>query len=85
MRRDLFVTLEMLQRDGLTADARLAHGLIEVRLDHHRAMFPASKAAKAADWLAETTVMNHPESEFSKLWLLLAKAAGGAIPFGSRQ
>jgi len=85
MRRDLFLTVEMLQRDGLSADVRFVHGLIEVRLDDERAMFPASRADKAADWLAASAVMNHPESELSKLWLLLAKAAGGAIPFGSRR
>ena len=85
MRRDLFTTLEMLQRDGLNADVRLANGLIEVRLDEHRATFPIKKANKAADWLAAAAVMNHPESGFSRLWLALAKIAGGAIPFGSRQ
>ena len=84
MRRDLFVTVEMLQRDGLNADARLARGLIEVRLDDRRAMFCPSKAEKAADWLAASAVMTHPECEFCKLWVILAKAAGGAIPFGSR-
>jgi len=84
MRRNLFVTVEMLQAGGLTADARFAHGLIEVRLGKHCAMFPASKADKAADWLAECALMNYPESDLSKLWLMLARAAGGAIPFGSR-
>ena len=84
MRRNLLLTVKMLQVDGLTARMRLADGLIEVRLDEHRATFPASKPALAADWLAECAVRNHPESDFSKLWLVLARAAGGVIPFGSR-
>ena len=84
MRRNVFVTVEMLQAGGLSAGVGMAQGLIEVRLDGHRAMFPASKAHRAADWLAECAVMNHPESDFSKLWMMLAAAAGGAIPFGSR-
>jgi hypothetical protein len=85
MRRDLFVTIEMLQRDGLAADADLGQDSIEVRLGEHRARFPTSNAVKAADWLAAAAVMHHPDSEFSKLWRLLATAAGGAIPFGSRR
>ena len=84
MRRNLFLTVEMLQLGGLAANVGMARGLIEVRLDEHRAVFPASKAHLAADWLAKCAVMNHPESDFSKLWLMLATAAGGAIPFGSR-
>ena len=84
MRRQLFVTVEMLRADGLSVDARFAHGGIEVRLDKHRATFPASKPKMAADWLAECALRNYPESDFSKLWSMLASAAGGVIPFGSR-
>ena len=84
MRRQLFVTVEMLQADGLNAHARFANGVIEARLDHHRATFPASKPKMAADWLAECALRNYPESAFSELWSLLAAAAGGVIPFGSR-
>ena len=84
MQRQLFVTAEMLRADGLDVDARFAHGGIEVRLGKHRATFPASKPKRAADWLAECALRNYPESDFSKLWSLLADAAGGVIPFGSR-
>jgi hypothetical protein len=84
MRRDLFVTADMLQRAGLPAELSFAHGLIFVRLDEHRAVFAAAQAAKAADWLSACAVMNYPDSELSKLWQILARAAGGAIPFGSR-
>ncbi len=84
MRRQLFVTVAMLQADGLNAHARFAHGVIEARLGQHRATFPASKPGMAADWLAECAVRNYPESDFSKLWSMLAEAAGGVIPFGSR-
>ena len=84
MRRQLFATVAMLQADGLGAEARSAHGLIEVRLGKHHATFPASKAQMAADWLAECAVRNYPDSDFSKLWFMLADAAGGVIRFGSR-
>ena len=84
MRRQLFVTVEMLKADGLSAEARFAHGVIEARLGKHFATFPASKPKLAADWLAECTVRNYPESDFSKLWFMLAELAGGVIPFGSR-
>lgn len=84
MRRNLFVTVEMLQLADMAADVRFAHGLIEVRLAEHRATFPAAKVEKAADWLAECALMHYPKSDFSKLWVTLAKAAGGAVPFGSR-
>ena len=84
VRRNVFVTVAMLQAGGLNAVVRSVHGLVEVRLDEHCAAFPASKADSAADWLAKCAVMNYPESDLSKLWLTLAKAAGGAIPFTSR-
>lgn len=84
MRRNLFVTVEMLQVGGLAADVRFAHGLIEVRLAEHRRVFPALNAGMAADWLAECALMNYPKSDFSKVWMTLATAAGGVIPFGSR-
>jgi hypothetical protein len=84
MRRNLFITAIMLQRGGLAADVRLAEGSIEVRLGEHRASFPPANADEAADWLAACAVMNFPESDLAKLWLLLATVAGGAIPFGSR-
>jgi hypothetical protein len=84
VRRNPFVTAQMLQTGGLIADARLVNGSIEVRLGAHRASFPVASARMAADWLAECTLMHYPESDFSKLWLMLARAAGGAIPFGSR-
>jgi len=84
VRRQLFVTAEMLRADGLHAEARFAHGGIEVRLGQHCATFPVSKPKLAADWLAECALRNHPESDFSKLWSMLADLAGGVIPFGSR-
>lgn len=84
MRRQLFVTVEMLKADGLSAEARFTHGVIEARLGKHCATFPASKPKLAADWLAECAVRNYPESDFSKLWFMLAELAGGVIPFGSR-
>ena len=84
MRRDLFVTTAMLQRGGLSADVRLSDGALDVRLEEHRATFPATSAAMAADWLAACAVINYPESDFAKLWAMLAAVAGGVIPFGSR-
>lgn len=84
MRRDLFITVTMLQQAGLTADVRLEQGLIEVRVGEHRASFPPAAADQAANWLAACTVMNYPESDLARLWLMLATVAGGAIPFGSR-
>lgn len=83
MRRDLFVTAAMLEAAGLYVDVRLVQGMIEVTLEKHRAEFPATKADEAASWLATCVVMNHPESEMAKLWVMLATVAGGAIPFGS--
>jgi len=83
VRRQLFVTVEMLQADGLNAHARFTHGVIKVCMDEHRATFPASKPRMAADWLAECAIRNYPEAAFSKLWFMLAEAAGGVIPFGS--
>ena len=84
MRRNLFITAAMLQRGGLTPDVRLAKDLIEVRLNEHRATFPPAHADEAADWLAACAVINYPESDFAKLWQMLATVAGGVIPFGSR-
>lgn len=84
MRRNVFVTVDMLQAGGLAADVRFTRGLIEVQIDKHSARFPAAEAKKAADWLVACAVMNYPDSELSKLWRMLATAAGGAIPFGSR-
>ena len=84
MRRNLFVTAAMLQRGGLKPDIRLGQESIEVRLNEHAAVFPPSKAENAADWLAACAVIHYPESDFARLWLMLAAAAGGAIPFGSR-
>ena len=83
MRRDLFVTAAMLEAAGLDVDVRLEQGSIEVRLEKQRATFPATKADEAAAWLAACVVMNHPESEMAKLWVMLATVAGGAIPFGN--
>ena len=83
MRRDLFVTAAMLEKAGLRVEVRLAQGAIHVRLEEHRATFPPSKADDAANWLATCVVMNHPESEMAKLWVMLATVAGGAIPFGN--
>lgn len=85
MRRNLFVTVKMLQAGGLDADVSFARGLIEVRVGKHSTSFAASKVDKAADWLVACAVMNYPESDLSKLWRMLATAAGGAIPFGSKQ
>ena len=84
MRRNVFVTVEMLRTAGLDADVRSVYGLIEVRLDEHCATFPAARSDAAADWLAACVVMNYPDSDLSKVWLMLAKLAGGAIPFASR-
>ena len=84
VRRDLFVTVEMLRRSGLQAGLSFAQGSIRVRLNEHQAVFGASQSARAADWLAACAIMHYPESELAKLWLMLAGAAGGAIPFGSR-
>ena len=80
----MFLTVEMLRLGGLDADVRSVYGLVEVRLDKRRATFSASEAHRAADWLAACVVMQYPESDLSKLWLMLARAAGGAIPFTSR-
>ena len=74
----------MLQLGGLNASAQIDKGLIEVRLGKHRAVFLAADGELAADWLAECTVMNYPDSDLSKVWLTLAQIAGGAIPFASR-
>jgi len=84
MRRNLPVTVQMLRVGGLLAYAAIAGDLIEVRLDGHCATFPASAGHRAADWLAQCAVKYHPESDFSKLWMMLATAAGGVIPFNSR-
>jgi len=84
VRRDVFVTAAMLQRGGLRAGVQLVQGSIDVRLEEHRATFPASNAGEAADWLVACAVINYPESDFAKLWSMLATAAGGAIRFGSR-
>lgn len=83
MRRELSVTLEMLRLGGLAASAEITHGVIEVRLGEHRAVFLAADTELAADWLAECAVMNYPECDLSKVWLMLASVAGGAIPFAS--
>jgi|1185.fasta_scaffold647085_2 hypothetical protein len=85
MNRDVFVTVDMLQRDGLRADVRFAKGSIEVSLAEHRSTFPTTDSQKAADWLAACAVINYPESAVAQLWFMLAQVAGGAIPFGSRQ
>ena len=85
MRRDLSLTLAMLRAGGLSAEAEIRDGLIEVRLDEHRARFLTSDGQMAADWLAEYALMTHPGCDLSKVWLTLARAAGGAIPFGSRR
>ena len=84
MRRDLFVTAAMLQHAGLRPKIRLVAGSIEVRLDEHRATFSAANAGDAADWLAACAVINFPECELAKLWVMLATVAGGAIPFRTR-
>lgn len=83
MRRELSVTLAMLQQGGLGARAEITNGLIEVHLDEHRAVFLAADSELAADWLAECAVMHYPECDLSKVWLMLASVAGGAIPFAS--
>jgi len=75
----------MLQAEGLDADVSFARGLVEVRVGKHRTSFASSQVDKAADWLVACAVMNYPDSDLSKLWRMLATAAGGAIPFGSRQ
>jgi hypothetical protein len=85
VQRNLFVTLKMLQAGGLEADVSFANGLIEVRVAKHSMKFAAAQVDKAADWLVACAVMNYPDSDMSKLWRMLATAAGGAIPFGSRQ
>jgi hypothetical protein len=84
VRRQLFVTVEMLKADGIGAEARFTRGVIEARVGKHFATFPASKPKVAADWLAECVVRNYPDAAFSKLWFMLAELAGGVIPFGSR-
>ena len=84
MRRNLFITAAMLQRGGLIPDVRLGQDVIEVRLNEHRATFPPAHTDQAADWLAACAVINFPESDFAKLWQMLATVAGGVIPFGSR-
>ena len=84
MRRNLFITATMLQRGGLLPDVRLGQDTIEVRLNEHHATFPPAHVEQAADWLAACAVINYPESDFAKLWQMLATVAGGAIPFGSR-
>jgi hypothetical protein len=74
----------MLRRGGFDVDVRLAEASIEVCLEEHRASFPVVQSHKAADWLAACVVMNYSESDLAKLWLMLARVAGGAIPFGGR-
>jgi hypothetical protein len=71
----------MLERGGLKPNIGFVDGFIEVRLEEHRATFSAANAGDAADWLAACAVIKYPESEFAKLWAMLATLAGGAIPF----
>jgi len=75
----------MLQTGGLPADVSFTRGMIDVQVGEHNESFRPSEVEKAADWLVACAVMNYPDSELSKLWRMLATAAGGAIPFGSRR
>jgi len=56
-----------------------------LRVGKHCASFSAPQVDKAADWLVACAVMNYPDSDLSSCGAMLATAAGGAIPFGSRQ
>lgn len=81
VKRDLFATVEMLRAEGLYADVRVGEGTFQVSLDHRVATFRTLDFRVAANWLAACACKYHPESDFAKLWRLLAKAAAAEIPY----
>lgn len=79
MHRDLFTTVRMLWREGIEVDLRVVRGQMVISLGDHTAVFSDAESRVAASWLARCAVMHYPESDFAKVWLLLAKAAAAGI------
>ncbi len=80
MDRDPFVTADMLRAEGLEVEVEIVAGAVVVSFDDQTAAFPPGDLCAAANWLAELAFINHPESDFAKVWLAIAKAAAAKIP-----
>jgi hypothetical protein len=78
VQRDLLTTVAMLRYGGLDAEARLRKGVIEVSVAHHKAVCATEELA--ADWLVSCAFLQYPDSDFARLWRMLAKAMVNAAP-----
>ena len=79
-RRDLYTTLKMLQRAGITAGATVAHGKVRVWLaqpdpDLAPWVYEGSDREYAAHWLAAYVVYFYPKSALAKVWSVLRQAS----------
>lgn len=75
----------MLRTSGLKPVIRVAEGGIEVSLDEHSALFRKGDLQLAAVWLSACAVMHYPECEYAKMWMMIGRAAAGAIPMGDSE
>lgn len=84
--RSLYVMLKILQADGISASARIAHGKLYVAIDGPRhselpwaRTFETAETLRAADWLADCAVALYPRSALAKVRRLVAEAIA-ALP-----
>ena len=85
VKRDLALTLRMLEAEGLQAGIARSHGRLQVRLVGPaparatvQASFSSRDTEAAADWLVARVFDLHPQSQLAKLWRAIAAAAAAA-------
>jgi hypothetical protein len=79
-RRDLYTTLRMLQRAGISAGATLTRGKVRVWLaqpnpDLAPWIYEGTDREYAAHWLAAYVVYFYPQSDLAKVWRVLREAS----------
>ena len=86
MARDLYVTLAMLRREGIDANALFLPDQVVVfitdatrrRIAHRAAVRGPDRQERAANWLAAIVLLHYPRSDLSKLWRVVSSAAASA-------
>lgn len=85
MKRDLAMTLRMLEADGVAVRVSRSHGRLQVSVGSPvagqppvQASFGSRDGEVAADWLVARVFDLYPQSQLSRLWRTIAAAAVAA-------
>jgi len=85
VKRDLAITVRMLEAAGLPVHVRRSHGRLQIALASptperpiYQASFSARDGESAAEWLVARIFDLYPHSDLAKLWRTIAAAAVAA-------